>query len=403
MGHASKLLVMLVASACEGSIEVELEAIEIESFTQLTFVLRTVAEHGAALWREPQSDQHFALDSVPLLWMRAFADGSVDVDGYLLQHPSPRGPQALHPVFDGLAPVHLQEVSAALLGGRPYNLAISLSGAETFVFAWMEQLEDSLDPRTPGFSAFLVHESFHRYQLYEGGWTMYASFVQAPERYPIVGSNIALALLEGEVLAAGLRAASLADLEQALRQFVAVRRARRALPDVVVDGINFVEQSDHALELYEGSARHVEQRFLELTNMTSAEESVNGLLAELDAPLLESDVSMTAAQVRMYFSRSRHYQTGDALGRLLDRLHRDWRSPAANGKAPFHVLEARYSYLSNDALAGLLEEAKVAHDFNGIIAARTTWYLSRPEGADVPRGASTKQPSPHTSCALRAP
>jgi hypothetical protein len=378
----SKLVPLLVIAACEPDpIEVQLDDIEVESFAQLKLALSTVAEHGAELWREPITDHRFTLDAVPILWMRSLDDGSVDADGYLIQHPSPRGPEALNPVFDSIAPVYLQQASEALLAGRAYNLAVSISGAETFVFAWTNQLESPLDPRTPGFAALLVHESFHRYQLYEGGWTPYESFVEDPERYPVVTNNVALALLENEILATALRTTALFNLEGALRQFVAVRRARRSLPEVVVDGINFVRQSDHALELYEGSARIVEDGFRELATTQTPELSVSGLLAELEGAVQSADAFTNAAVVRAYFSRGRQYQTGSALGRLLDRLNRDWRSAAAHGKAPIDVLDERYSYLNNDDLERLLAQAKQAHDFDGVIAERTAFYMSRP---DVP-------------------
>jgi hypothetical protein len=370
----------------DNAIGVELDQLDVQSFLKLQFVFDTFAWSSEAIWREPGDGQTFRLDTIPILWMRLL-DGpeeegaparAVDPDGYLIHHPHPNGPQLYHPVFDAMAPVHHQVVSAELLPDdeRTYRLNLTLAGANTFVFAYGEGPGDEFDPRMFGFLTLLVHEGFHRYQFYESGWTRYPDWVSEPESYPIVEGNVSLAILEDQVLAAGLRATTSEDRDLALRQFYAVRVARRGLPEVVVNGINFVDQSDSALEHYEGGADYTSKvRFLEAAGLGSEEFAAASLARQLEASLTDAAFLNEAGVVRYNFSRGRFYTTGAALGLLMDALDIDWKSAAKLGMGPFQVLQTHYAGLSDSELAMLLAQAKQGHDFDGAIATATYQYF----------------------------
>lgn len=381
----------------DNAIGVELDRVDVQSFLKLQFVFDTFAGNSEAIWSE-EDGQTFRLDTIPILWIRLLdgADGGgVDPDGYLIHHPAPREPELAHPVFDAMAPVHHQPVVEEFLpgDGRTYRLSLTLAGANTFVFAYGDWPGEIFDPRMFEFLTLLGHEGFHRYQFYESGWTRYPDWVSDPESYPIVEGNVSLALLEDQVLAAGLRATTSEDIDLALRQFFAVRVARRELPEVVVNGINFVDQSDHALEHYEGGADYVSYvRFLEAAGLGSQEFAAASLAARLETSLEEAGFLDDESE-RYMFSRGRFYSTGAALGLLMDALDIDWKSAAKHGMSPFQVLQTHYSGLSSGDLAMLLAQAKQRHDFDGAIAAATELYF-RPVPAARVTGTSLNKIRP---------
>jgi hypothetical protein len=386
--HPSLLLTAIllvgIGGCGDNTIEPQLDSVDVAAFSKLQLVFDTIANHADAIWLEREAGQTYRLDTTPLIWMRLLDDfTNVDPDGYLIHHPSPHGLELFHPAFDGMAPVYRQRVTAELLdlrNERTYRLNVTLGGVNTFVFSYVGDPGVTADPRSSDFLTYLVHEGFHRYQFYDGGWTRYPDWVTELESYPIVRGNVSLALLEERILVAGLRAASPAEVEIACRQFFAVRVARRRLPEVVVDGIQFVDQSDHALEHYEGTARYVQDRFLEAAGLATHELTVAQLAAELDATFTRDlMVPPAAGEVRFHFESWRFYRTGAALGLLLDELDVDWKSAARHGRSQFQVLETMYSNLTETELATLVADAKQAHEFDGIIAAATEYFLSPSE------------------------
>ncbi len=179
----------------------------------------------------------------------------------------------------------------------------------------------------------VFHEASHAYRQRapEGGeprWPAENAMLVA--RYPAEdAANNAWGQLEGALLAKALRAPDDAELRRAATDFVAVRDARRALLEPAL-----VAFEDHA-ELNEGLAELFGRKAVALAGeLDAAELDAAGLdPAGIDAAELGfdgrdfADLVERVGRVNVLgagASRQRFYETGAALGFVLDRVRPGW-------------------------------------------------------------------------------
>src|SRR5262249_49655338 len=111
------------------------------------------------------------------------------------------------------------------------------------------------DPRaTDRWTSFAVREAFHRWQTVEGPLEEHFRLVEqdsSARNEPLTKEQVALALLEQRILAAGLQSAS--GDERLLREFIAIRQSRLSRADAPL--------AEQAQEQRDGTAEYVAYRF----------------------------------------------------------------------------------------------------------------------------------------------
>lgn len=217
---------------------------------------------------------------------------------------------------------------------------------------------------------YIVHESFHQYQMEHFG------HVESPseERYPILDvENSALAALEMHVLLAALAEVERGDKQayaETTRQFVAVRAERWKHAD------EFVKTFEPGLELWEGTAKYVEVRAIALTGAlrytarVPTEKPLPELLTGLTVPRLlrmNFEERLTEGAITPDdMPRNRVYPVAATQCFLLDALGIDWRAAAQRAAADFSYLALLRERLALDEREPerLLARAKERHGYD---------------------------------------
>lgn len=174
----------------------------------------------------------------------------------------------------------------------------------------------------------VVHERFHAFQDGKGGTRRaFARLDPAvtPDISEITAENLALAALEEKLLARALLDGR-RDAE-AVKDFVAVRLQRGELAGRRWTAL------DNYLERVEGTAEYAAGRIKELGSADGGVFTPAALAAEL----LKGRADGYSAG---HLLRGRQYQTGAAIGLLLDRRASDWKRRVAAGEYPFDILAA---------------------------------------------------------------
>lgn len=169
----------------------------------------------------------------------------------------------------------------------------------------------------------LLHEMFHAFQATEapGRFTEATSVYSLEGRYPFHDSAFAAAWdREGLLLARALRATEDTSKRNAVREFLAVREARRVHAAMEPNLVAF----ERELEWLEGLGKYVEVRLYELAaSQTDSTWTVFGGSTPYASQLmiLEHQLGRQSGDLRFYLS-------GMAQARLLDYLSPGWKQKA---------------------------------------------------------------------------
>lgn len=257
--------------------------------------------------------------------------------------------------FDG------QNTSREVFNVQTLVIADTLSSRKQEVEYWLtdsrpvedrikELTYDRLRPNPYDILALVAHEAFHVYQNRKapnkGGNEM------ALAKYPVlsVTNNVGWAL-EGEALAAALRAESKPEIRKAAIRWLAVRKDRRA--DMPAEAVQY----EDGTEFNEGLAKYVEYKLFQVLEGRKAGNAMfhaqgfrgfddlsaeRGRLVDTMLSNMRGEVNVNndpygAAPVRM-----RMYFSGMAIAAILDKVSPGWHAK---------ILEA------GTTLAGLAEAA----------------------------------------------
>lgn len=401
-----------VVSAPPGATAGAVETLD-DTDRQAFAIVRRASKVGASaadrIWREEETGAAYDFSKTPLYLVRRSAT-IVNERAYVVHHPSPVGAPVTSDAFAELGQVFRYDEKKDVIGDANFSFGEDIGGASTFVFPYRPANDpptedDAWDPSIPAsdqFFGYLVHEAFHRFQIEEDRWQDYEGWTQDEASYPLVRENIALALLENEVLAAGLAATESAEKVAALEQLVAIRKARIAAPWAVVSGVNFVEKLDLPQEHGEGTASYAELRFRE-----AAGELNGGVVGESRRQLLRAaDVASYATQsdVRIELAFGRFYASGAAIGFLLDDVGGvDWRSACKRAIGAYDSAAAKYPGVAGAEADAKLAAAKSAHAYESKLLAAADALLALPEGEPMQWAAAPKgSPPPAKHAKLHA-
>jgi hypothetical protein len=180
-----------------------------------------------------------------------------------------------------------------------------------------------------------VHEAFHHYQalrhnFFSGGSTAMRKVESA--------RDLALAEFEQALLADALLATD-GPLRQGLvRQFLAVRQERHnALGKTST-------ASEDTLEAVEGTARYVDNQAKALVATLTVPVAVDQFAQPLTTWIDKIVTFLRQPLTPDAYARRRYYETGSAIGLLLDRLQPAWQADAEQGRRLTDVLANACGY-----------------------------------------------------------
>lgn len=307
----------------------------------------------------------------PILFVRT-KDGEFS-HAYLINHPAPNNVAGAVRIngdaLQGLPPIYrltqLSPQQLEFIGN--FDFEFPIGGSDVFAVTYQKRsaskvqqaLENETDYQEPGeisFSdvasddwiLFLAHEIFHRKQFKQ--WARFENN-QDLDTYSFSTENIAMILLEQEIIKNGIAKDTKAAAQIALTEYAAVRKYRQSRFGLQVKTL------DSAQEIYEGTSRYIEHRFGELLgnsdfNMDNFVETI-----ENDQELFsESDT-------REQLGFGRFYASGAGVAALLDRAEIDWKNNIKFGHNFNDII--RDNFVLQDEV-NIIRSAQVRYDYNAL-------------------------------------
>jgi hypothetical protein len=217
------------------------------------------------------------------------------------------------------------------------------------------------DPRaTQPWASYAVRVAFGRWQAVEGalaGQFRLADSAGEAQAEPPAPEQVALALLEQRILAAGLHANGADDL--LVRELIAIRQLRMA-------GAANALQAELAQEQRDGTAEYVAYRFALAAGQTQLQSWPERLLAGY-AGERAPEPGSGATALGDYMQSERAALVGAAIGLLLDAAAIPWRAQMSEGQTPFDVLAAAFPLAEGERDA-LVAQAKAGFGYDELVA-----------------------------------
>lgn len=291
--------------------------------------------------------------------------------GYLINHPAPHNIDGAvrlnNAALRGLPPIYriskLSPEQLEFIGN--FDFEFPIGGSDVFAVTYQKRsaskVQEALENQTiyqePGESSFadvasddwilfLAHEIFHRRQF-----KLWAQFEnnQDLDSYNFSADNIAMILLEQEILMHGLQGRTEQAAQIALTQYAAVRQYRQSRFGLQVKTL------DSAQEIYEGTSRYIEHRFGQLLRNP---EFNNGNFAQT----IENDQEQfSLSDTREQLGFGRFYASGAGVAALLDQANIDWKNSIKFGLNFNDII--RDNFVMQDEI-NIIRAAQTRHDYN---------------------------------------
>ena len=307
----------------------------------------------------------------PILFVRT-KDGEFS-HAYLINHPAPNnvaGAVRMNgDALQGLPPIYrLSQLSPQQLEfiGN-FDFEFPIGGSDVFAVTYQKRslskvrkaLEDETVYQEPGESSFadvasqdwilfLAHEIFHRRQFKL--WTQFENN-QDLDSYDFSAENIAMILLEQEILIDGLRSDTKKAAQLALVQYAAIRQYRQSRFG------RQIKTLDSAQEIYEGTSRYIEHRFGEI--LLNSEFNTRNF-----AEIIENDQELfSKSDTREQLGFGRFYASGAGVAALLDRAEIDWKNNIKFGRNFNDIIRDNF-VLQNEG--NIIRSVQVQYDYNAL-------------------------------------
>ncbi len=293
---------------------VGLDRLDQQLFSQVAEMMRTFRKSASKIW-----GLGFRPDRKPIMLVRH--GDSATAYGYALnvRDRNSLGPDAqLVPLAAelGLPPVYRFGSELARSFGvtenEPAQFACPVGSQECLALAY--DVDESHASRWE-FVRFLVHESFHQYQMFEMNWRVPRGYDPSVPWVPDP-SDSELATREMWYLEAAVTQFAGSGAKDLARSFIEVRSKRHERREDLI-------ALERGHEQIEGSARYVENVYAAL----------NGRSLRLALP------TVNEADYQEFASVGRYYRTGARVMELLDRSGILWRHRLADGSDPVSLLE----------------------------------------------------------------
>lgn len=314
-------------------------------------------------------DANYRPQNEPILFART--ENGRFLYGYIINHPNPRaiaGARRINiPAMQNIAPIYfIDRLDPAIferIGNFDFELAIG--GSDVFAVTYQKRTTAKISAaqgfnyQNPGeisfadvasddWILFLAHEIFHRKQFKQ--WVQHENN-QDLDSYDFSQENIALILLEQQILKSGIRGRTKAAARQALIEYATIRNYRK---------LRFgrqIETLDSAQEIYEGTSRFIEHRlgqkldnpYFNGSNFADQIENDEEIYPEID--------------VKDLLGFGRFYASGAAVSELMDRADIEWKNSIKTAPSFALIIEKNYGPLND---IRLVQNTQIRHDYPAI-------------------------------------
>ncbi|TLG72133.1 hypothetical protein [Culicoidibacter larvae] len=335
-----------------------------QMFQEIAEIYQTFKTSSDALWT---SD--YRLDQLPLVLIRTAKYNDFFCQyAYLINIPGAEniiGAKAMTlPEELDLPPVY--RINNITLGFSstwlPDNFGtLSMNNTEAFYYKYSPEM--MTNPQTNlAFKEFMIHESFHVYR--QAAWT----YDQRPdnnsftENYPYIGEQYALFGLEFSLLDQALASNDPKQIKNIMQDWLVVRNSRYQQWPQLIGETN--------TEAIEGTAQYTEIRYAYLTG--GSDQAV-AALNQANAPTFQAAfTAMAEGNQPEYLERSIYYETGSALGVIMDKLILDWKpqiedSAVNPGKTQYEIIKSYYNLPETFEQAQALEKIKNDNNYQALL------------------------------------
>ncbi|MDK2584510.1 hypothetical protein QOZ83_01440 [Romboutsia sedimentorum] len=336
-----------------------------EMFEKLSNIYGEFNENSDELWSE-----NYKLNEMPMILIRTNKDkgivrkyayainvGDIDKSIFAKKMTMPKGLKL--PQVYRLSKFDTNMISTWF----PSNFGtINLEGKQAFYFKYHPKMIENPDLYFD-FSSFLLHESFHVYN--QENW-MYDKLGNGEyiENYPTNKENYALMGVEFELLDKCMQENNKSEIKRYLKQWTMIRAYRyEKWPQLI---------AETKTEAIEGTARYIEYKYSKLMgeNLT--------VLATKDKPY---HVTFTYAfdciasgkgPETSYLKRTMKYETGSALGLIMDNVNIKWKkdiedSKSERGETQYEILKKYFNISNEDIIEDNIKQIKEQNNYNALL------------------------------------
>lgn len=212
------------------------------------------------------------------------------------------------------------------------------------------------------FSSFLIHESFHTYN--QRDWTYDKNDGEYIENYPVNKENYALIGLEFKLLDKCMEEKNIEEVKKHLKEWTIVRTYRyKKWPQLI---------GETNSEAIEGTARYMEYKYSKLTGGKLT------VLANKEKPYhitfthAFNYISNGIGETPAYLDRPIKYETGAALGLIMDKLNIDWKgdiedSSNKNGETQYEILKKYFNISDKDVSDNVMKKIEEENNYGKLL------------------------------------
>ncbi|WP_207636868.1 hypothetical protein [[Clostridium] dakarense] len=342
----------------------EFDSVDKKMFEQLSSIYKYFNENGDKLW----SDE-YKLNEKPLILIRTNKDKgimrkyayAINVDGIENSIFSKKMtmPKSLNlPSIYRVSKFDTSMISTWM----PSNFGtVNIDGQNIFYFKYSPKMMENPDLYFD-FSSFLLHESFHTYN--QKDWTYDKNDGEYIENYPVNKENYALIGLEFKLLDKCMETNNKEEIKSYLKQWIAVRAYRyEEWPQL---------KAETNTEAIEGTARYIEYKYSDLTGGKLR------VLANKEKPYYVTFshafncIADGIAESPSYLERPMKYETGSALGLMMDKIDINWKqdiedSKDKDGETQYEILKKYFNISDKDITEDKVYVIKKENNYNELL------------------------------------
>ncbi|WP_454053141.1 hypothetical protein [Clostridium sp. Marseille-Q7071] len=238
---------------------------------------------------------------------------------------------------------------------------VNIKGKDVFYFKYYPDMFENPDLYL-NFSSFLLHEAFHTYK--QKDWLYDSNDGEYIENYPYDKENYALIGLEFKLLDECMQANNVNEIKNYLREWTIIRTYRyKKWPQLL---------AETNTEAIEGTARYIEYSYSKLI------EGKLTVLAKKQEPYYVTFseaynyIANNQAESPNYLEKSMRYETGAALGLIMDKANINWKteiedSKDKRGKTQYQILKEYFNVSNEDISDENVDKIKNENNYNELI------------------------------------
>lgn len=340
------------------------DSVDKEMFQELSQIYKQFDKNSDQLWGDKDK-----LNKMPLILIRTNKDkGIIRKYAYAINLKGIENsifaekmdiPSSLNlPTVYRLSKFDINMISTWL----PSNFGtIDMDKANTFYFKYYPKMIENPDLYFD-FSSFLIHESFHTYN--QKDWTYDKNDGEYIENYPVNKENYALMGLEFKLLDNCMEEKNTEEIKKYLKEWTIIRTYRyEKWPELI---------KETNTEAIEGTARYMEYKYSKLTGGKLT------VLANKEKPYhvtfthAFNCISNGIGETPVYLERPIKYETGAALGLIMDKLNIDWKDdiediPNKNGETQYEILKKYFNISDKDVSDNIMKKIEEENNYSELL------------------------------------